>query len=408
MTGITEAYLTRHYQGIRGARDAALLDIAQDHALFHLHRVGLFDRGLVFKGGTALRKYRAGSNGRFSTDLDLAAADETLAIDTLAAIENVNVGGFRFQAVDLGDDGRRATLIIDTPFGHPDIAAKIELARHPLSLPAEVLAPVPVPIQRVYGFEVPTVPVIAQAEAVAEKLARFRRVDLARDLYDLAWYAGRPFDQALVRRLWVLKTYRDIVHDKRGDKPIDPEQVLHVRKADGFRSEDIGYLTGKVDILGWMATVARRFAFLRDLDDQEQQWCACNPRDDYSVTQALATIADWTPEMNDEISRLEFPWPVVVVVLILAAIIVVRMFVSPVQADDLAQSFGALWPRCQRWHCASYHPWNVPSVLADDSLGQSGPDCSCEPLVWATCWPSARLIDGGGLPSPMPTEPLYP
>ena len=44
MTGITEGYLTRHYQGIRGARDAAILDIAQDHALYHLHRVGLFDR----------------------------------------------------------------------------------------------------------------------------------------------------------------------------------------------------------------------------------------------------------------------------------------------------------------------------------------------------------------------------
>jgi len=296
MTGITEGYLVRHYQGIRGARDAALLDIAQDHALFHLHRMGLFDQGLVFKGGTALRKYRAGANGRFSTDLDFAA-DEAVVIDTLAAIENVDIDGFRFQAVDLGDDGRRATLIVDTPFGRPDIAAKIELARHPLSLPVEVLAPMPVPIHRVYGFDVPTVPVVNQAEAIAEKLARFRRVDLARDLYDLAWYSGRPFDEPLVRRLWVLKTYRDIVRDQRGGKPIDPEQILHARKADDFRSEDIGYLTGKVDILGWMATVARRFAFLRDLDEQEQQWCACNSRDDYSVTQALATIQDWKPEI---------------------------------------------------------------------------------------------------------------
>lgn len=115
MTGITEGYLTRHYQGIRGARDAAVLDIAQDHALYHLHRVGL-----------------------------------------------------------------------------------------------------------------------------------------------------------------------------------DPEQV-HARKADDFRSEDIGYLTGKVDIPGWMTTVTRRFGFLRDLDDQEQLWCACNPRDDHDVTQALATITDRPP-----------------------------------------------------------------------------------------------------------------
>ncbi|MCL2735661.1 MAG: hypothetical protein FWD75_03390 [Propionibacteriaceae bacterium] len=33
----------------------------------------------------------------------------------------------------------------------------------------------------------------------------------ARDLYDLAWYSKRPFSEPLVRRLWVLKTYRDIV-----------------------------------------------------------------------------------------------------------------------------------------------------------------------------------------------------
>jgi len=291
--GLTEGYLARHYQGIKGARDAALLDIAQDHALYHLHQVGLFERGLVFKGGTALRKYRAGSSGRFSTDLDFAAPDEGLAIDTLSAVEDVNIDGFRFQAVDLGNDGRRATLLVDTPFGRLNIAAKIELARYPLSLPVELLAPVSVPIHRVFGFEIPTLPVVNLVEAIAEKLARFHRVDLARDLYDLAWYARRPFNEPLVRRLWVLKTYRDIVHDKRGDKPIDPEQVLRIRKADAFRSEDIGYLTGKVDISGWMAAVAHRFGFLRDLDDQEQLWCACNLRDDHDVTQALATINGW-------------------------------------------------------------------------------------------------------------------
>lgn len=61
MTGITEGHLARHYQGVKGGRDAALLDIAQDHALHLLHGAGLFAQGLVFKGGTALRKCRAGN-----------------------------------------------------------------------------------------------------------------------------------------------------------------------------------------------------------------------------------------------------------------------------------------------------------------------------------------------------------
>jgi predicted nucleotidyltransferase component of viral defense system len=288
VTRITEGHVARHYQGVRAAREPALLDIAQDHALHHLAQAGLFERGLVFKGGTALRKYRAGAGGRFSTDLDFAAPDESLALDVLAAIEDVDVDGFRFRAVDLGDDGRRATLIVDTPFGRPDIGAKIELARHGLSLPAEMRDPIPVPIHRAYSFTMPKAPVARIEEALAEKLARFRRVDLARDLYDLAWYATRPFDEALVRRLWVLKTYRDIVRDKRGDKPIDPEQVLHDRRESEFHSEDIGYLTSKVDIPKWMSGVERRFQFLRDLDEDEQRWCDCNPRDGYEVTEQLA------------------------------------------------------------------------------------------------------------------------
>ena len=57
---ITEGHLARHYQGRRGGRGPALLDIAQDHALALLHAAGLFQRGLVFKGGTSLRKFRAG------------------------------------------------------------------------------------------------------------------------------------------------------------------------------------------------------------------------------------------------------------------------------------------------------------------------------------------------------------
>lgn len=81
MTRITEGHLVRHYQGVKGGRDAALLDIAQDHTLHLLHKAGLFQNDLVFKGGTALRKFRAGNSGRFSTDLDFAAPDENPGTD---------------------------------------------------------------------------------------------------------------------------------------------------------------------------------------------------------------------------------------------------------------------------------------------------------------------------------------
>ena len=80
-------------------------------------------------------------------------------------------------------------LRVETPFGTPDIGAKLELSRHGLALPAEVLEPVPQFIHGRYGFDLPALPVVRMEEAISEKLARYRRVSLARDLYDLAWFA---------------------------------------------------------------------------------------------------------------------------------------------------------------------------------------------------------------------------
>jgi len=288
MTRITEGYLARHYQGVRGGRDAAILDIAQDHALYLLHQAGAFDACLVFKGGTALRKFRAGSAGRFSTDLDFAAPSEELALSVLAALDGVEIDGFSFAVAKVGDDGRRGDLVVDTPFGRPQLGAKVELARHALSLVPEVLRPIAMPIHDRYDFAVPPTPVVRVEEAIAEKLARYRRVSLARDLYDLQWFGTTgAFDAALVRRLWVLKTYRDVVVDGRGDKPIDPQEVLRSRTSGDFRAEDIGYLTQPVRIAEWINVITTRYAFLADVDPDDSRYLACNGRDLHAVQLAL-------------------------------------------------------------------------------------------------------------------------
>ena len=291
MTRITEGYLVRHCQGMQSARDAALLDIAQDHVLFHLHNLGLFDQGLVFKGGTALRKYRAGASGRFSTDLDFATSDESLVLNVFDALQGTEVDGFFFDISDLGDDGRRAKLLVNTPFGTPNIMSKLELSRHDPVLSPEHLPMISMPIHKLYCFTSPVLPIVRFEEAIAEKLARFRRVALARDLYDLYWLAQKPFNESLVRRLWILKTYEDIVLEKRGSGPIEPDQVLKERYADEFLREDIGFLVGNIDIPAWIASVQNRYSFLKALDDEECQWSMCNPRDKHSVSQALLSIS---------------------------------------------------------------------------------------------------------------------
>jgi predicted nucleotidyltransferase component of viral defense system len=289
---LTEGHLARHYQGRRGGRAPALLDIAQDHALAHLHDLGLFRSGLVFKGGTSLRKFRAGSAGRFSTDLDFYAPDDDVTVALMAALADTDVDGFRFRIPDLGGDGRRAILEVETPFGRPDLAARIEVSQRPLLLPADELPLVQLPVHDRYDVALPQTPVIAVEEAVAEKLARFRRVSLARDLYDLAWFADRRLNEPLVRRLWVMKVYFDVVDDGRGDRPLSPDDVLRDRAPNGFAPEDIGYLTQPVNIPAWISKVQRRYTFLGDLDRDEMRWAACNPGHRYEIENSGMSALD--------------------------------------------------------------------------------------------------------------------
>ena len=237
----------------------------------------MFAAGLVFKGGTSLRKFRAGSAGRFSTDLDFYAPDDDVTLALMDALAAADVDGFEFRIPDLGGDGRRAVLEVDTPFGRPDVAARVEVSQRRLLLAPELLPLIPLPVHDRYDLTLPPTPVIAVEEAIAEKLARFRRVSLARDLYDLAWFADRLLDEALVRRLWAIKVYFDVVDDRRGDPPLSPDDVLRDRDPNDFLPEDIGYLTQPVDVPAWLATVQRRFAFVADLDVDEHRWSACNP-----------------------------------------------------------------------------------------------------------------------------------
>ena len=145
------------------------------------------------------------------------------------------------------------------------------------------------PIHDRYNFVMPPTPLVRVEEAIAEKLARYRRVSLARDLYDLSWFASSgALNESLVRRLWVLKTYRDVIVDGLGNKPIDPQDVLRSRTVADFASEDIGYLTQPVRIAEWIEVVRNRYAFLADVDIEESQLLACNARDLYAVEAALA------------------------------------------------------------------------------------------------------------------------
>ena len=211
---ITEGYLARHTPPGRGRRGPALLDVVQDYALAHLHAEGAFELGVVLKGGTSLRKVRAGAAGRFSTDLDFAAPDDTTVDVVFDILDGASFHGVTFSVRQR--KGPHGKLDADSALGQPDIPGKIEVSTRPLWLATEWQPPIALPVHKAYEFELPPMPVPAVEEAIAEKLAAWRRRRKQRDLYDLHWFASTMFDEALVRRLTVLKIWHDVVVDGLG------------------------------------------------------------------------------------------------------------------------------------------------------------------------------------------------
>lgn len=285
---ITEGYLARHTPPGRGRRGPALLDVVQDYALAHLHAEGAFELGVVLKGGTSLRKFRAGAAGRFSTDLDFAAPDDTTANVVFDILDGASFHGVTFSVRQR--KGPHGKLDADSALGQPDIPGKIEVSTRPLWLATEWQRPIALPVHKAYEFELPAMPVPAAEEAIAEKLAAWRRRRKQRDLYDLHWFASTMFDEALVRRLTVLKIWHDVVVDGLGTAPFDVRALVEATDTRRMPSEEIGLLTRPIEPEVWTSRVASRFRFLVDLDDAEQTLVRCDRRDERLVAELVATL----------------------------------------------------------------------------------------------------------------------
>ena len=93
-----------------------------------------------------------------------------------------------------------------------------------------------------------------------------------------------------MRQLWVLKVWGDVVDDRRGTRPLRIEDVLDARSERDFQPDSIGVLTRPVEVAAWEARVRMRFAFLTNLDTDEQRWAACDERHRREVENALAAL----------------------------------------------------------------------------------------------------------------------
>ncbi len=140
-------------------------------------------------------------------------------------------------------------------------------------------------VHRALGHTPITLPILTITESVAEKLARYARVPLSRDLYDLCWYGRSVLDEPAIRRMWVQKVYGDVIVEERWKRPFNPAAILQPRPAASIDDESIGFLTHPADIVGWEHDFRTRYAFLSDLDEEDLTWASCSARDHYRFEQ---------------------------------------------------------------------------------------------------------------------------
>lgn len=284
--------LNAAYQG--RAREESYLELAQEHFLDWMRAAGLLDE-VIFKGGTSLRKFAFGLQGRFSLDLDFATVDRAVGELVIDALEfGFTHEGVRFVGFDIDKPALKGAWTAEASgLGVTGLACWLDFSTRPLLLPpvSPPRAELPSVNQRDLGFAPVAVRIVDLRETCAEKLARFRRVMFARDVYDL--HGLLPFvrnDVGIIRELLLYKVYFDVVDDGRGTAPFKlGTEFTGKRVADVQDIDELGAMTGRTIDLGQMLNhLAGTFgAMAQPLSPQEEVIARCSRGDRYRVERWL-------------------------------------------------------------------------------------------------------------------------
>lgn len=174
------------------------------------------------------------------------------------------------------------------------IVAKLDFSHYGVWLPYQQKAGAAIQTidRATLGFEPVCPPPVDLRENLSEKLARFRRLPLAPDVYDLVNLAATVrVDLPLIRELLLLKVWGDVVLTQRGTRPFEGgEEYCGATAAQPGGSDDIGAVARPVEDWG------RGLRLLCDIygsaigelnDAREQRLAKCDAADKWFYTKEL-------------------------------------------------------------------------------------------------------------------------
>jgi predicted nucleotidyltransferase component of viral defense system len=269
----------RRYSTQSGLRDMMIAEkeIVLTFLLQLLSERGLLDR-LAFKGGTCLRKMFIGSQGRFSTDLDFTGLEEHDHEDVILAMMEAFEQEFHGIKFRIPDDSFYETVDgmswgVNPTYAHEwNVSGNSEIRLQISRRETPTLAPERRPQceQSYFGllpFKPAEITCLALLEILAEKIRACYQRRKARDIYDLGIYAARPLNQALIRRLVVLKLWQ-------AQDGFDPERLMRkFEEGRDFDWDDLRDLVRRTEVIDRekiCADCARGFRFLIEMTPEEQ------------------------------------------------------------------------------------------------------------------------------------------
>lgn len=193
--------------------------------------------GLVFKGGTAVRKFHCAPDEyhRISYDLDFSLTRESTD-NEIVRLMSSHTGRHPLSCRLSLSVHSRVTL--EAPFLDGPLSVACDVSRLAPIQPPAMLPLQYRPVHDYYEVDMShKAPVMTVDETIAEKLTRWPIRPLVRDLYDLTLLRPHITDPATVLRLYVIKGHRSFHNPNKGPtttapRPADWEGIIYTPALD--------------------------------------------------------------------------------------------------------------------------------------------------------------------------------